>query len=245
MAQTLATTRSDAACPPEDWVQAAACVAIDGDLRYLSHHDEIRMFARTLNRAGWPVAYSRGFNPQPRLVLPVPRSVGLASECEWLMVTLVAAPPAAGLAESLQAALPAQCRLVELLVLERRVRPQPARIVYVTELDADEARTARAAVPGLLARDSAVIARDFGPQRPAREVEVRPCIERIDLDGNRLRMALRFVAQRTARPEEVLQLLNLPGDALKSRTRRVEVMWKTPLADRERWLPATERNHVG
>ncbi len=231
---------------PENWVQVAVCFTLEGDLRYLSHHDEIRMLARTLSRARWPVAYSLGFNPQPRLVLPVPRSVGLASECEWAMVTLAHAARAGWLAQTLADALPAGCRLVELLVLERRVRPQPACVTWLAELDADEAGIAHAGLDNLMMRDSALITRDFGPQRPTRQVEIRPCIDQIDLDGNHLRMRLRYIEQRTARPEEVLQVLGLPaGDVLKSRTRRVEILWKTPLAAAESWPPARERKHVG
>ncbi|MBU0616609.1 MAG: DUF2344 domain-containing protein, partial [Planctomycetes bacterium] len=36
----------------------ACCFALGGDLRLLSHHDELRMLARALRRAGWPLAYS-------------------------------------------------------------------------------------------------------------------------------------------------------------------------------------------
>ena len=37
----------------------ALCFALDGALRFLSHHDELRMLTRALRRARWPLAASR------------------------------------------------------------------------------------------------------------------------------------------------------------------------------------------
>ena len=48
---------------------------IDGDLRFISHLDTVRLFRRACARAGLPVRYSQGFNPQPRIVLPFNPSV--------------------------------------------------------------------------------------------------------------------------------------------------------------------------
>jgi radical SAM-linked protein len=38
-----------------------------GDLRFISHLDWLRMIYRTVSRAKLPVAYSRGFNPRPKI----------------------------------------------------------------------------------------------------------------------------------------------------------------------------------
>ena len=67
---------------------ATMCYSLDGDLRFISHHDELRMLVRALTRARWPLAYSQGFNPKPRVVIPLPRSVGMASECVRATVQL-------------------------------------------------------------------------------------------------------------------------------------------------------------
>ncbi|GAF87148.1 unnamed protein product, partial [marine sediment metagenome] len=53
---------------------------VDGDLRFISHHDMLRLFARSLARAALPVRFSEGFNPHPRLSIPLPRPVGVASQ---------------------------------------------------------------------------------------------------------------------------------------------------------------------
>jgi radical SAM family uncharacterized protein/radical SAM-linked protein len=49
-----------------------------GALRYLSHLEVMRALARALRRARLPLAYSQGFNPQPRLSLAQALAVGVA-----------------------------------------------------------------------------------------------------------------------------------------------------------------------
>src|SRR3990172_12981655 len=82
-------TRQDA--PPREggryrWLFA---YSIDGDLRFISHHDTLRLFRRALARADLPVRFSEGFNPHPRIMIPLPRPVGIASRAEGLVVETV------------------------------------------------------------------------------------------------------------------------------------------------------------
>ena len=53
-----------------------------GSLSFLSHLELMRAFARSLRRAGVPLAYSQGFNPQPRLSLAQALAVGVEGLCE-------------------------------------------------------------------------------------------------------------------------------------------------------------------
>ncbi len=70
---------------PQKW---AIELSVEGDLRFLSHHDMMRAIERLLRRAGLPLRYSQGFNPRPALSLVLPRPVGVASEADLLVVTL-------------------------------------------------------------------------------------------------------------------------------------------------------------
>ena len=58
---------------------------ISGSLSYLSHRETMTMFDRALVRAQVKLKYSEGFNPRPKLSLPLPRSVGIASDAELLV----------------------------------------------------------------------------------------------------------------------------------------------------------------
>jgi len=44
----------------------------------------LRVFQRACVRAGIEIQYSQGFNPRPKLSLPLPRPVGVASDDELL-----------------------------------------------------------------------------------------------------------------------------------------------------------------
>ncbi len=81
VAQSSATTGAAAAPCGAGRLRAALEFALAGDLRFLAHHDELRLLTRALVRAGWPLAYSQGFNPRPRLVLPLPRGNWRSSSC--------------------------------------------------------------------------------------------------------------------------------------------------------------------
>jgi len=60
--------------------------SIEGDLRFLSHRNVMNLCERAAARAGLPVAFSRGFNPHPKISLLLPRPVGVASRCELLII---------------------------------------------------------------------------------------------------------------------------------------------------------------
>ncbi len=57
--------------------------AKEGIYRFLSHLDLYRVMQMALNRAGWPVAYSGGFAPKPRIELAPPLPLGAFGEKEW------------------------------------------------------------------------------------------------------------------------------------------------------------------
>ncbi len=69
----------DAAEPPS--VQARQKVRFEfrkvGELRFLSHLELMRALQRALRRAGIPLAFTQGFNPQPRLSLAQALAVGV------------------------------------------------------------------------------------------------------------------------------------------------------------------------
>ncbi|MCK4629103.1 MAG: TIGR03936 family radical SAM-associated protein, partial [Sedimentisphaerales bacterium] len=68
--------------------RVAVWYSVRGDLKYLSHRDTMRLWQMALVRARVPIRYSEGFNPHPRISLPLPRSVGMSSECELLLLDL-------------------------------------------------------------------------------------------------------------------------------------------------------------
>ncbi|PIZ16306.1 B12-binding domain-containing radical SAM protein [Candidatus Desantisbacteria bacterium CG_4_10_14_0_8_um_filter_39_17] len=52
------------------------------ELKYISHLDLHRLLKRALRRANIPVAFSKSFHPHPEVILGLPLSVGMISDCE-------------------------------------------------------------------------------------------------------------------------------------------------------------------
>jgi len=59
-----------------------------GMFRYISHLDLMVLLIRLGRIAGIPFKYSSGFNPKPRMTVPFPLPLGIASEYELAEVTL-------------------------------------------------------------------------------------------------------------------------------------------------------------
>lgn len=57
-------------------------------VKYISHLDLMRTLHRALRRAGIPVAFSQGYNPQPKVAFGPPLPVGMTSQGEYMDIIL-------------------------------------------------------------------------------------------------------------------------------------------------------------
>src|SRR5712675_2633187 len=72
--------------PPVQWLTIR--YAKRGKMRFASHRDVARAFERGVRRAGLPIAYSAGFTPHPKISYAGGAPTGVASEAEYLSLTL-------------------------------------------------------------------------------------------------------------------------------------------------------------
>jgi radical SAM-linked protein len=198
---------------------------LEGDLRYLSHRDELRMLRRALARAGWPLRFSRGYNPMPWLSVPLPRRVGVASDCQLALTELSEPRSVPQLWGGLAAALPDACRLQALHAPAPAGTPHPQAAEYAVSLPLH----ASSAVTHIVERWRTILETD--EERRPGEVNLPPApkckqyLERVAWDGSELRLRLRFVEQRTARLSEVLTELGLAPEPGGYAVRLCEVAW--------------------
>ena len=186
---------------------------VEGDKRYLSHHDMMRLWERTLRRAGLPLRMSQGFNPRPKMSLVEPRSVGIASEAEILEFELADWVNPEAVLGRLRRQVPADVRIDSLDLVRPADKAHPMAVVYVARLPVPcvdlEERIAR-----LLAQSEAPVVR----RRPKadKHLDARPYVERLEAtDGRRgVRMVLTTGPKGTVRPDEVLRLLGLDDEAV-------------------------------
>jgi len=188
-------------------------------MRFTAHLDLAQAWERLLRRARLPVAYTQGYNPQPRFNLAAALPLGFTSQCEmadiWFdgetilgrLVELLnaAAPPGITVHDAWEVDLKEKALQAQLLAIEYRV---------LTTHPAD--LTGR--IEALLAAASLI--RD----RRGKEYDLRPLVEDVWLDQESGEMWMRLSARPggTGRPDEVLEALGLdPLAAQVHRTRLI------------------------
>jgi len=222
-------------------IDATAVVrfAIGEAVRFLSHAETLRVFERACVRASVPVKYTQGFNPHPRQSLPLPRSVGVAADDEWLVLRvfdaqgfpLSAGQEAARLAwqDRMQARLAGvlvpgiDIHQVQLMKSNRSFHPVSAE--YVFALTRAEGLSDR--IAGILTQERLVVER-VKPSRPeGRRVDVRPFLNSIRLEGMQAIVECGISDAGSVRVDEIMTLLEVTPSDLAAPIRRTHVTWKT------------------
>jgi len=201
--------------------------SLQGALRFCSHHDLMRTFRRALVRSGLPVRFSRGYNPQPRISLPVPRNVGMACECDCLRVYLERVVSGDEVEEKLGATLPQGLNVVSTRLHLSRRWPEPTAVVYSLAVGRCMGGSLQQRLAELQADPKAVVIRRGNKHRPGRTFVVRDYLRRIQVVGDKLTFTLRIDPQGSLTVSELLDLLHLPRE-LAAEAVRSEIQWARP-----------------
>jgi radical SAM-linked protein len=211
-------------------------MTITGDLRFASHHDTMRAVQRTMARANLPVHYSQGFNPRPVFSLAAPRPVGVASECDLLVVALDedGQGPLDGetICARLNGAAVRGMRFVEASLRPKgAAAPQPDRMQYRLPLRDRQAEGLRERIEQLNRQDEWLHRR--GTHRSAgrrrgkkpRTVDIKPLVKDLTVEPDRLTLTLAPAQQRWAKPAEILDTLGLDPQGDLARLVRTDVRY--------------------
>jgi len=199
---------------------------IIGDLRFISHHDSLRMFKRALARAGLPVRFSQGFNPQPRISLPLPRPLGVASDDEAIIVTFdQPVDPQEALAR-LAAQMPQGIRLTWSRRLQRGQSFVPVEVRYCLAVDDVPAEELAERVRKVLGAQTLPIARHHPKYKTPRQVDLRPLIKEMRVVDGGVEFTLPITPGGAARTSEVAELLGFDPKTINHRVRRLQTCYK-------------------
>lgn len=215
----------------------------EGNLRFLSHAEMLKLLQRACVRAGLALRYSEGFNPHPKLSLPLPRPVGVESDDELLCLrvgpdplaqTVIAAESVATDQESrimaaLAAQLPQGCELLSVSMLPAGTSFQPRSATYVVSVRREYLSE------GLRANIERVLACEHLPlRRPIDEkglkfknVDVRGFLKSIKLEDANIIADCEIRPDGSVRVDELLKLLGLDEAALAAPVRRTNVQWRS------------------
>ena len=186
-----------------------------GYARYVSHLDTIRLFDRACRRADLPVAYSKGFNPRPRLSFAPPLALGYTSRAEYVDITFTAEPEP-GLNVKLNRFLPEGLKIIEIKPIKQNL-PSLSASITAAEFVIDLGDTAieTSTIRTFLDQTEIEIQREV--KGIHRRINVRPFIDFIKKRKNRLFIRTKLIEGKTCRIGEILsRLIPENGKHIKS-----------------------------
>jgi radical SAM-linked protein len=204
---------------------------VTGSLRFCSHQEMMRVWHRALIRAKVPISFSEGFNPHPRISLPLPRSVGLeaAGELACVCVERPEEEPldVDRLRTRISEELPLGCTLSEIALHGGRASFHAQGAVYFLPVRPSE--KLRNAVDTLLARLAAsekiTVQRRVNDRGSCRVVEVGEYIESIEINDNGVLARCRIRPAGSIRVDEIMSLLQIDVSMLTGAVARMSVQW--------------------
>lgn len=212
--------------PPPPAQRLRLRYAKTGDVRFVGHLDEARFWERVFRRVGLPLAYSHGFNPQPRLQFAAALPVGVEGWDELLDLWLTARVEPENWRERIQASLPPGFTLnaldevsLDLPAMQSVIQAAVYEVRWEVELEAGElARRAQTLLASLsLPRQH--------HKDPEKTYDLRPLILALAIDPATSTLHMRLQAH--ARAAEVVAALGL-GD-LPHRLSRAHIVLAAPL----------------
>ena len=187
-----------------------------GPLRWISHHDLMRLWERMLRRSGLSIAYSEGFNPRPRMSFPLALGLGIESADEVIEIDLARWMSAAAVERALADQAPSGLSIKDLELLPPNEKGQVERVEYEVALRPGEPAEVAGRLARLLESGTMPVVR----QRNQKTIDLAPYVTAARVEGDVLRFAFRVTGEGTARPEEFCGLLGLELGQVPVRVRK-------------------------
>ncbi len=209
---------------------------IGGRLSFLSHAETLRVFQRAFARARINIQHTQGFNPHPRLSLPLPRPVGVESDDELLCIRVICAPNELEAAayemqirSSLSEQLPEGFELLSVSIAKAGTSFVPKSVTYVLAVRPQcVTGDLKTRIKQVLASESLYLERKTGPESlKYKTLDVRGFLKSIELEDSCVIVRCDTSPAGSIRIEEILQLLELDVDKLAAPIRRTSVRWNS------------------
>jgi len=196
----------------------------------------MRVFQRACARAGMQIQHTQGFNPRPRLSLPLPRPVGVEADEEWLLLRLNVdfSPSQDALCESrikkmLSEHLPEGFDLLSAEVMKARFGFTPCLASYVMSVRPEYCNERfKARIEHLLASERLIIERKRDAKgSTSRGIDVRPFLKSMEWNNGNIIIEYEITPDGSIRLDEILTLLELDLKMLAAPVRRTNVQWQS------------------
>lgn len=187
-----------------------------GDMRYISHLDLMRTFSRAIRRAQLPIAYSQGYNPQPRISIALPLSLGYTSDGEYMDMELSCDISAQDVMDRLNSQLPCGLKIKQCMEIGESKTSLMALIRYalygITFKDVD-VEALNNAVEDITKSDHVMAEKKT--KSGIKAVDIKEDIVKMYTENSTLFMLVSAGSRRNLNPDLVL-------DALEDRYRGIK-----------------------
>lgn len=201
-----------------------------GALRFISHHDLMRLFERAVRRADIPIGMSQGFNPRPKMSFPMALALGAEGVDEVVELELSRWVAPSRLQENLQAQLPPGLVIISVEPIAPKNPSRVEELVYRIEGDISDEIT-REKIDEFLTGEKFQILRE--KKCGQRLFNLRSSIVSIALEDGAILLRLKPSEEGMARPDEVLSALGQKKDGTL-RVTRSAVRLSVPHEDRQK-----------
>jgi len=180
-----------------------------GKMRFLSHHDLMRLFERALRRTGLPLRMTEGYNPHPVIAFPTALGLGIESLDEILEFELTSWASPRGIEKQLGEQLPEGVTIASAEAFDRKQRS----FVNFVEYEADcpgQGEGTGDRIRAFLALKECPVERVS--DKGSKTVEIRQYVLALDAESEKFYLRIRITDQGTAKPEEVLRAIGVRVD---------------------------------
>ena len=204
---------------------------IAGSLRFLSHQEMMRVWHRALIRAGVPLSFSEGFNPHPRISLPLPRSVGLEAEGELACVCIERLDDVPldidRFRTRISEQLPLGCTLREVEIHGGKASFRAEGAAYFVPVRPCEKlhKTVETLLARLAASERIMMERRVNDRGNSRVVDEGEYIQSIEIKDNGVLAQCRISPAGSIRVDEIMSLLQIDVSMLTGAVVRTSVQW--------------------
>ena len=215
----------------EDHVTAVVELRISGLAGYLSHSDLMRVAQRACVRSGVDLVYSQGFNPHPRLSMPLPKSVGLASDGDIvvLRVQKTGSPDQAqAMADALRSEWPEGIELQRVFLLDSGYTLHPYQADFDIALpNQDVLQAAYAEAEQFMSQTHLIIERNnWKKKHKTKQLDIRSYIKAIIKTRGGIVVTCQIRDDGAIRVDEMLGILGLTPENLGGPIQRKRLHWR-------------------
>ena len=180
-----------------------------GRMRFLSHHDLMRLFERALRRTGLELRMTEGYNPHPVLAFPTALGLGIESLDEILEFELTRWTAPKGIEKLLGEQLPEGMAVASVEAFDRKQRSYVSFVEYEASCPG-QSTGLRDCIQRFLALKECPVERVS--DKGSKTVEIRQYVMALDVEGETVYLRIRITDQGTSKPEEVLRSIGVQVD---------------------------------